>query len=339
MATLEQEANTRNQLKNLLAEVSSIQAGDLVRSAELGPGLNFENGVIFFSRTLRLLHSLDDANLEDVPYQKLEPLRAQVQQARDVFNEVKDFNLTKFPNNPIAQRDSIVNRVRDQYDQLFESAAPIIAYTIRKGTDFAKLEEQGRAALSRIDSFAEEQKKALEAARASAEQLLEDVRRFAREAGVSQHAIHFKEEADQNQQDAGKWLIATVWLGVSTLAVGLGFVFIYFRTLTTWSPTQNLQISISKIIIFSVLLTATLWAGKTYRALRHNAIVNRHRQNALTTFQTFAEAAIDPATKDAILLQSTQCIFSPQQTGYISGDPEGGIPQVLEIVRNLGKTG
>jgi len=86
------------------------------------------------------------------------------------------------------------------------------------------------------------------------------------------------------------------------------------------------------------MVSATFWAGKTYRAHRHNAVVNRHRQNALTTFQTFAQAASEEQTKNAVLLQATQCIFSPQQTGYIQSDNDTpGIPQVLEIVRSFSK--
>jgi hypothetical protein len=88
-----------------------------------------------------------------------------------------------------------------------------------------------------------------------------------------------------------------------------------------------------------MLLSASVWCGKSYRAYRHNAVVNRHRQNALATFEAFAKAASDAETKNAVLLQATQCIFSPQQTGYVSGEPETAMPQVLEIVRNVGKSG
>jgi hypothetical protein len=49
------------------------------------------------------------------------------------------------------------------------------------------------------------------------------------------------------------------------------------------------------------------------------------------------KAAVEDQAKDAVLIQATQCIFSPQQTGYVTGESEAGsIPQVLEIVRNLG---
>src|SRR5882724_4341617 len=101
-----------------------------------------------------------------------------------------------------------------------------------------------------------------------------------------------------------------------TLLFGIAsLLFIFFKT-PDYTPAQSVQLVIAKIIIFSVLLSATLWAGRIYRATRHNQVVNKHRQNALSTFETFTKAASDDATKSAVLLQATNCIFSPQQSGY-----------------------
>ena len=81
-------------------------------------------------------------------------------------------------------------------------------------------------------------------------------------------------------------------------------------------------------------------AAKIYRAYRHNCTINTHRQNALMTFEMFTNAAKDEQTKNAVLLQATQSIFSPQPTGYLSGDSEqGSNPQILEIIKNIGSGG
>jgi len=164
---------------------------------------------------------------------------------------------------------------------------------------------------------------------------LEKVRRAAQEVGVAQHAIHFKDEAEANAASAKTWLKVTAVSAVLTLAFGVSsLIFIVTRT-PEFTATQSVQLAIAKIIIFSVLVTATLWSGRTYRAARHNYVVNKHRQNALSTFETFAKAATDDATKSAVLLQATNCIFSAQQTGYISQEESegGGYPHILEIVR------
>jgi len=339
MATLEEENAMRQDLKNVLTELAKIGPEDLARSKDLGPQLNFEGGVVYFSRILRLFHTLNDTDFSDVPYQQLVSLRDAARNARDIFQRISEYSLQKYSSNPIVTRDQFIVQARDSYDDIFARVAPTIAFTLRKGTDFVKLEEQAKATLKRIDETGSEHATALKTARNQAEQMVEEVRKMAAESGVSQHAIHFKQEADRHDTSAGTWLKATVSLALLTVLIGVGLLIIYFRVVTSLNSGQSLQLAISKIVIFSVLITATLWAGRTYRGQRHNAVVNRHRQNALTTFQTFAKAAGDNETKNAVLLQATQCIFAPQQTGYISGEAEAaGIPQVLEIVRNLGKT-
>ena len=69
---------------------------------------------------------------------------------------------------------------------------------------------------------------------------------------------------------------------------------------------------------------------------QHNFVVNQHRQNALTSFETFAKAANDDQTKSAVLLQATNCIFSPQASGYADSAVEApGSPRIMEIIRNM----
>jgi len=338
MATAEQETKARNELQTVLGELAKWKASALARK-ELGSDLSFESGVVYFSRLLRLFHALDDADLSDLPYPKIASITAVANQTRDLFLNIAGFSVSKYANNPISQRDSFINQARDSYDSVFEYVAPAVAFTIRKGTDFEKLEEQAKEVVGRIEASAEENEKTLKAARENAELVVQEVRRIAQEAGVSQHAIHFKDEADRQEESAKPWLYSTIGIAAFTVGAGSLLLLRYLWVVPTLTPSQSVQVAIPKIFVFSVLLSATVWAGRTYRAFRHNAVVNRHRQNALATFQAFAKAASDDETKNAVLLQATQCIFSPQQTGYISGEPEGAPPQVLEIVRSLGKSG
>lgn len=103
----------------------------------------------------------------------------------------------------------------------------------------------------------------------------------------------------------------------------------------------SIQLAISKLIVFSILYFALIWGSRNYRAHRHNAVVNQHRQNALSTFQAFVDSAEDDkATKDAVLLRSTETIFSPHISGYLTKESEKqNTPQILEIFRNaMGKS-
>jgi hypothetical protein len=102
------------------------------------------------------------------------------------------------------------------------------------------------------------------------------------------------------------------------------------------STGQSIQLSIAKLLFFSLLVGAVVWIGRIYRAHRHNYVLNRHRQNALGTFNTFVDSAHDAQTKSAVLLQATQAIFVIQPTGYISQEMDsGGLPQILEVVKTV----
>jgi DNA phosphorothioation-dependent restriction protein DptG len=90
------------------------------------------------------------------------------------------------------------------------------------------------------------------------------------------------------------------------------------------------------LLVLSVVFFGMGWAAKNYRAHKHNETVNRHRQNALRTFETFAAATEDKTTKDAVLLQTTKAIFEPQTSGYLTGEAEK-VPSgaVVEVLKNV----
>jgi hypothetical protein len=107
----------------------------------------------------------------------------------------------------------------------------------------------------------------------------------------------------------------------------------------TMTVAQSIQLGVAKLFLFSLLVGGIIWCGRNYRAHRHTYVVNKHRQNAPSTFDTFINSAQDQQTKSAVLLQATQAIFAPHSTGYISQEGEsGGLPQVFEIVRNIAES-
>lgn len=177
--------------------------------------------------------------------------------------------------------------------------------------------------------------------------LLEEHSRLASESVVSKHARHYMERADSFETAAGRWLWATGLILFATL----GSVALWF-----WSAANQIPESIlnsapdisrfyliqriaSKIAFASILVTALIWCGRVYKSNKHNAVLNRHRQHALETFQTFVEAQTDPRTREAILLQSTACIFAHQSPGFVDGESDRAtLPstQILEIIKDIG---
>lgn len=174
--------------------------------------------------------------------------------------------------------------------------------------------------------------------------VIEDlIRRVAAEQGVSQQAIHFNTEAELHKGLAATWKATTIraaWLVGGYTALSL------FFNQTPWlRPTNSfeaVQLVSSKLLLFGVLAYLLALAAKNFLAHQHNEIVNRHRQNALMTFNALAEAAHGPDNKDIVLTHASACIFSPQDTGYTkggSGESAVTAKSVVELLpKALGKS-
>jgi len=161
------------------------------------------------------------------------------------------------------------------------------------------------------------------------------VMEFTQNAAVSKYAGMFETRAAESGKEANKWLAAFGVLFV--LLVGYG-VYLLFHEIKVDSTAQGIAQAAGKVIIFSTLITGLLWSGKIYKALRHIQEVNRHRELALRTFEAFVESTgKSEDVKNAVLLQTTQCIFSAQQTGYLGKDEDSptGPTQIIEVLKGM----
>lgn len=334
MATPEQEKAERQRLDETLRKLSEITPQSLIRREELGQALSFESGIPFFERTLKLFRDLANCSLDGASYTAIKQLADVASNALTHFNAVKEFSIEKHPQNTIQARDGLIGQVRDYYDSAFQIVTPQIAYAVRKGTDFEALERDARETLRNIKAVQEEQIKSIKALEGEVKGIVDSIKRAAAEVGVAQHSVHFKSESDYHANAGFWWLVATVGIAAVTLGFGGYTVWYYSSHPVSLDGAQSLQLAVAKIVVFSVLYLAMVWVGRNYRAHRHNYIVNKHRQNALSTFETFVKAATDDQTKNAVLLQSTQAIFAPQMSGYLGKETEGQpSSQVLEIIR------
>lgn len=167
--------------------------------------------------------------------------------------------------------------------------------------------------------------------------ILEDLlRKREGETGVAWHAAVFKNQADHHSRWSKVWLAVTILVTILIAGLAGGLALYYLRTAEPIDAGRTVQAAIAKLLLFSILYTSLVLSGRNYRAHRHNEEVNRHRHNALRTFETFVNAAGgDSDTRNAILLRTTETIFEPVQTGYLTNEPEGPqTTQILEILRS-----
>ena len=170
------------------------------------------------------------------------------------------------------------------------------------------------------------------------EKIINTLRETAVESGVTREAKHFSAEASDHTREGKKWLISVVCFGLATF--GLLLILLYLPVLSVEDEITTHDIvteSIVRLLILSLLYFGMVWSSKNYLAHQHNVVVNKHRANALKTFQSFVEGAEgDLQTKNAVLIQATTAVFSPQKSGFLRKESETQAPnRIIEILQNI----
>ena len=346
MRIIEVEKAARSQLQRTLEQLEPYDVDELVRS-NLGPELNFELVRPLFELVIRIRKQLL-ASLDVVPTNNLKTLGSHFAGVLSIFEQIKEFSLTKHSENPVGARDGLVQQLMEQYTQLYLPATLAVAY--HQGDDRLDVEEMKkqlhREFNKKIDQLATEipdKVAVLNNALEEATNIVKVMRDAAGEIGVGAHAEIFKEEAEAHEKSGQKWFWGSAASGLATAA----FAAWQFGTAVSLdnlpgiTAGQAIFAGIPRILFLSVLVAAVAWCMRNYGAHRHNFVINRHRRNALATFETFvAGAGGDEDTKNAVLLRSTETIFSPANSGYLKTAKDSApTAQMLEIVRSsVGKS-
>ncbi len=316
-------AQTAQAIEEAQASLRRIQDFDvdmLPRTTELGQSFSFESAKEPALRLIQLYQQL--------PVEKLECIN------KSLANEIKksadaDYNrfesILKFdPNttaNAASQRDSMVDDLDNAYDGAFQRIHSAISYLATTSIDFGKLDRDARAAVQSVEDKVSALSGSLAEREEEAKEILSRIREAAAEQGVSQQASYFREEAKEHGDSADRWLLAVKWSVGILAAASIGLIFIHkIPFLTPGSTYEAIQLGLGKAFVFGTLTSVVLFATKNYSSARHNAIVNKHRQNALMTYRALVDAAGDAANRDIVLAHAAECIFSDQPSGYSKQD-------------------
>lgn len=170
---------------------------------------------------------------------------------------------------------------------------------------------------------------------------VDDIVQAAQDAAADIGVATFTQEFDSESSDltskSKAWLRATAILAVATIVAAI--IFYFWPTVPSDAgPWETLRNVVSKTAVIAVLFTGTVWCGRIYRALMHQATVNRHRALSLKTFQAFAKATDDPFVRDAVLMAATRTVFGVVPTGLVeqpTGDDTG--VNFVEFGKSSGK--
>lgn len=316
-----------------LTRIQQFDVTELGREDDLGKQLNFSEAIPLARALVDIYKRIPLAALEDFSDSQLNVINQQANADFNTFKQIVGFSATV--SNAADTRQNIINTLRSRRDQLFDQVWQYVAYGVARITDTTLLETQARAAIQSINDQSEQLTSALASAKTDADSVLSEIRSVAAEQGVSQQAIYFKDEAESQERLAETWLIRTYWFAA---AVGAFAVLSLFLHKIDWlrpeGTAEMFQLISSKVLIFAVLAYLLLLAARNYTTHKHNAVVNRHRQNALLTYRKLVEASGEKVTEDIVLAHAASCIFSPQETGFSHGKGElpTGSKSVLELM-------
>ncbi|WP_332021728.1 hypothetical protein [Kaistella sp.] len=95
---------------------------------------------------------------------------------------------------------------------------------------------------------------------------------------------------------------------------------------------------LTKLMFYSILIYLLTFCVKNYNAQMHNFVINLHKANAFRSALSLIDTAKSDEGNDKLLIQTTQAIFSHQETGYNKNDPDSGNPNIItNVVESISK--
>lgn len=326
MATREIKSQRLNEINERLQGILGFNIDkDLIRTEDLGNQLNFIECKEFFDKIMNISTELKDGDIKDLPFNKIDVLAGQTNVILKKFNEIKNFD----PKTQSGNREGLITQISDSYENYYLQTFEILNFVKLNKFKLSDIESDVKSKLTVMTNMLKEADQKLN----EINEILNKSKQAAGKIGVAKYSTYFSEEAGDHDLVSKRWFCAVISMGALTAVWG---IFLLFWIRTELTTGEAIQYSIAKFIVLSVLFYGLVWTTKNYNAHRHNSIVNKHRSNSLNSFETFVKSTDDPATKDAVLLQATQSIFSPQSSGYDSKDGESDPSnKFIEILRHI----
>ena len=310
-----------------MLNLDEIDVENLKRSNLSGSGLSFESVHPDLSAIYDIIYeilTLSREELINLPNEHVGKVRSYLPQLYEIAQKIEDFDISG--ENPTETHADLLKEVSDFCNAAKNSLSQTITYL--KFTQIGQLQGQINVtiddAMKGFNAEVERAKRNNEDAEAKEaerqekfEQIERDVEDLIRKKSISSYEKIFADQAEEHRKNARNWLIVT-----SLLAVG--FSLIFWWLIKDLAPAGSqlpaiLQNLVAKGFFLSLIYLLLNRSIKNYTAEKHLQTVNRHRQNALATFEEFEKAAgKNQETRDAVLLACTDAIFDANQSGYLS---------------------
>jgi hypothetical protein len=312
-------------------EIQAVPIEQLVANAAKWGVYTFDKAKGDLELIFSLSTHLRTLPIEIIPDHLAEQIAVVAERTRDTLKTLAAFDPRQGnPNEMVEQLSAQVAAGAQELLVQTQSWIPFLAY--QRG-DVQRNIEQMRRAVDEARGVLDGSRTYFETTKREIDGIVVAAREASASAGVGVFTADFSAQATKLETAAKGWLQTTAGFGIATLLVA--FFSAFFGLDANASNAHVLQYMTSKLVLLLVLLTATVWCGRLYKASMHQAAGNHHRANALKTFQAFIKAASDDQTRDAVLMETTRSIFAITPSGYLeSSEPAVDTgTKVLEIFK------
>ena len=324
-----------------------------LKRSDLSPKkLSFEFVYPDLEVAYKMLHEILAAPrdaLFSLPSRDVQQLQKYVLQSYEMTRKIVDFGVGGRDRNIKERHVNLSQEIHQFCESVKRSLLQTAAYLSSKKIE--QLENQVETTLASVEeqyntTISDETEKLVKIGEEAQQQASEIVEKLEEthlkyqnrltEKPISQYKAIFDNQAKKHAKTAWIWLGITVGL---TLAAGG----IFWWVLKDLIPAENnlpaiLPNLLAKGFFLSLIYLLLNRSIKNYAAEKHLEVINIHRQNALETFDPFADAAAgNRETRDAVLLAATKAIFDTNQSGYLPTKTSGSdsASPVQQIIKEV----
>lgn len=189
--------------------------------------------------------------------------------------------------------------------------------------------EGGLGAFTKIQNNLKES----EEIKKSLDNILNATRDEISEKGISKHSQIFTNQAVKHKTNSQIWGVVSL---LFTLA-NAGMIILLYNLILRVSNEKLIVLSVLSILLVSLASYLLVLFVRNYFAEKHNEVINTHKANCLSSYNTFIESASDEV-KGIVLQYTTQTIFSSFSPGYLNKDSIQSPVPLVEIIRAAKKT-
>lgn len=214
---------------------------------------------------------------------------------------------------------------------LFRNTATEFILFLFSGASIAELTKNAELMLEKVSAIADQVDTKLE----QINEAKAAIDGEAVKAKAKSYVTLFSGEASDASTTATIWICVTAAMAAITVIIAVWFILTFPIDATGGVLYQHI---FGRVVGLFIPFSIAFWCGRNYRAFKHLEVTNKHRANAIASFEQFVNATKNDQIKDAVLMETTRAIFQHTGSGFIpSEDSVTPATSVIEILKGIGK--